>query len=143
MQALLLYKRIILSLTNKIVCMRKLNSTNALNEQWLNSSCGMAYTLSVIGGRWKAAILHQLLRGKLRYKELKELLPNISERMLSLQLRELESDGIITREVYAEVPPKVEYFLSEKGWSMQPILEMMSNWGQENMEINNKQKQSL
>jgi DNA-binding HxlR family transcriptional regulator len=123
--------------------MRKLNSTNALNEQWLNSSCGMAYTLSVIGGRWKAAILHQLLRGKLRYKELKELLPNISERMLSLQLRELESDGIITREVYAEVPPKVEYFLSEKGWSMQPILEMMSNWGQENMEINNKQKQSL
>jgi len=110
--------------------MRKENSTNARNERSINSVCGTAHALSIIGGRWKPTILHHLLvAGKLRFGELRDQVKGISERMLVLQLRELEADAIITREVYAEVPPRVEYALTDMGLSMRNMLEGISQWG--------------
>lgn len=109
--------------------MRKAASTNSINRDIIREHCGMAFTLSLIGGRWKPGILYQLVRGKMRYNELRKQLPDVSERMLVLQLRELESDGLIRRLVYAEVPPRVEYELTEAGISMKPVLKSMSDWG--------------
>ena len=111
--------------------MRKESSTNLENESWLNQGCGMAYTLNLIGGRWKPSILWRLVQGTLRYSQLRVALPNISERILILQLRELEKDGLVERIVYREVPPKVEYALTELGRSMKPVLQILSDWGEE------------
>lgn len=109
--------------------MRKNSSTNSENQRMINASCGMAYSLSVIGGRWKPAILCRLLFGPMRYSELKKSIEGISERMLVAQLRELEKDQIVQRHVYAEVPPRVEYALTPLGYSMKPMFDAMSDWG--------------
>jgi len=109
--------------------MRKSNSTNTINEKQIMDRCGMAYSLSVIGGRWKPAILCRLAHGKMRYSDLRNSIENISERMLVAQLRELENARVVNRIVYPEVPPKVEYELSELGLSMKPMLDAMSEWG--------------
>jgi DNA-binding HxlR family transcriptional regulator len=87
-------------------------------------------TLEVIGGKWKCVILCHLTHGKKRTSELKRLMPNITQKMLTQQLRELEEDGIINRLVYNQVPPKVEYELSEYGWSLQSILDSLCAWGE-------------
>src|SRR5579871_3843466 len=92
-------------------------------------SCPIEARLDVIGGRWKGVILFRLLDGKKRFGELKRLLPDVTQRMLTLQLRELESDGIVERTVYREVPPKVEYALTEFGRSLEPILLLLCDWG--------------
>lgn len=112
--------------------MRKENSTNTLNKQQIDKDCGMSYTLTAIGGRWKPAILFRLTRGKMRYSELRDSIPNVTERMLVLQLRELEKDGLVKRIVYAEVPPRVEYQLTDKGNSLRPVLKSLSEWGIKN-----------
>lgn len=109
--------------------MRKETSTNALNEKQINDTCGMAYSLSIIGGRWKPAILCRLAYGKMRYSDLKNSIDGISERMLVAQLRELEKDHIVKRNVYAVVPPRVEYELTDLGLTMRPMLQAMSDWG--------------
>ncbi|ACU04330.1 winged helix-turn-helix transcriptional regulator [Pedobacter heparinus] len=109
--------------------MRKDNSTNAFNEKQINDSCGMAYSLSIIGGRWKPAILCRLLYGKMRYSDLKKSIANISERMLVAQLRELESEQVVRRIVHPVVPPRVEYELTELGLTMKQMLKAMSEWG--------------
>ena len=109
--------------------MRKETSTNALNERMLSDSCGMAYTLGVLGGRWKPAILCRLMHGTMRYGELKKSIEGISERMLVAQLRELERDGIVRRMVFPEVPPRVEYEMTELGLTMQSVISAMSDWG--------------
>ncbi len=93
--------------------------------------CPIETTLDVLGGKWKGMVLHRLLHGTLRFNELRRLLPHVTQRMLTRQLRELERDGIIRRKVYAEVPPKVEYSLTPFGLSLKPILLMMENWGQQ------------
>jgi DNA-binding HxlR family transcriptional regulator len=111
--------------------MRKESSTNTLNRNRIVGNCGMAYTLDLIGGRWKPAILWTLVNnGKLRYSELKKSIPDVSERILVLQLRELEKDGLVKRLVYAEVPPRVEYELTIDGASLQPMLQVISDWGE-------------
>jgi len=112
--------------------MRKENSTNTINKKRIEQNCGMSFTLTAIGGRWKPAILCRLWDGKMRYSELRDSIPEVTERMLVLQLRELEKDGLINRIVYAEVPPRVEYELSAKGNSLKPILKSMSDWGVKN-----------
>ena len=86
-------------------------------------------TLSVIGGRWKPILLCHLLGGSKRFGELRRLTPNATERMITLQLRELEADGVLTRRVYAEVPPRVEYSLTDFGRSLEEILGLMQAWG--------------
>jgi DNA-binding HxlR family transcriptional regulator len=91
--------------------------------------CGVQTTLSVIEGHWKLPILFRLLDGTRRFGELRRHLPAATQRMLTLHLRELERDGLIHREVYREVPPKVEYSLTEMGRSLEPLLRFMSQWG--------------
>lgn len=109
--------------------MRKVNSTNAINEEAILASCGMSYTLNVIGGRWKPAILFTLLKGKMRYNELRRSIDGVSERMLVAQLRELEEDGLVKRIIYPEVPPRVEYELTSMGLDTAPMIRQMSAWG--------------
>ena len=102
--------------------MKRLNS---------KSGCAVEVTLSVMGGTWKPVILFHLLPGKKRFGELGRSIGGITQRMLTLQLRELEEAGIVQRTVYAEVPPRVDYALTELGRSLQPVLIAMRNWGQE------------
>lgn len=113
---------------------RKANSTNSINEVYWTENCGIAFTLSVIGGRWKISILSFLLNDKkLRYSELKKRLVGISERMMISKLKELELDGLVNRIVHQQVPPKVEYELTELGHSLKDILVLMDKWGENNM----------
>lgn len=86
-------------------------------------------TLDAIGGKWKPLIIHYLLQGTRRFNELRRLIPLASQRMLTKHLRELEDFGIISREVYAEVPPRVEYTLTPLGMSLKPLLDMILDWG--------------
>ncbi|MEK4874096.1 helix-turn-helix domain-containing protein [Bacillus sp. FSL W8-0102] len=90
-------------------------------------------TLEVIGGKWKCVILCHLTRGKKRTSELKRLMPGITQKMLTQQLRELEEDGIINRIFYHQIPPKVEYELSEYGWTLQHILDSLCAWGEKHI----------
>ncbi|MGG0745934.1 helix-turn-helix domain-containing protein [Priestia megaterium] len=92
--------------------------------------CPVETTLDVIGGKWKGIILYHLIDGKKRFNEFRKLYPVITQRMLTLQLRELEKDGIVHREIYKEIPPKVEYSLTEFGRSLEPIILLMKDWGE-------------
>ena len=91
--------------------------------------CGVTATVEVIGGRWKPTILFQLKDQPRRFNELRRLVPGITQRMLTLQLRALEQDGIVSRTVHNSVPPQVEYSFTKKGWSLGPILDAMEEWG--------------
>ncbi|AFY52940.1 putative transcriptional regulator [Rivularia sp. PCC 7116] len=102
-------------------------------------SCEVETTLQVIGGRWKVLIIRELLLGIRRFGELQRALPGVTQKMLTQQLREMEQDGIIHREVYAEIPPKVEYSLTSLGESLQPILNAMHEWGAKRLSANSEQ----
>lgn len=101
----------------------------------LITECPMDVTINILSGKWKISILWHLTRGVIRFNELQRLLKNITQKTLTLQLRELERDGIIYRKVYPEVPPKVEYGLTELGESMKPILNSMCEWGKNYQKI--------
>jgi DNA-binding HxlR family transcriptional regulator len=94
-------------------------------------TCGIDVTLAVVGGKWKASILWHLALETMRFSELQRQFAETTRKMLTQQLRELEADGLVHREVYPQVPPKVEYSLTEKGRSISPILEQMCDWGRE------------
>jgi DNA-binding HxlR family transcriptional regulator len=94
-------------------------------------TCGIDVTLAVVGGKWKASILWHLARETMRFSELQRQFAETTRKMLTQQLRELEADGLVHREVYPQVPPKVEYSLTSKGRSITPVLDMMCDWGQE------------
>lgn len=91
--------------------------------------CAMDITMDYIGGKWKTIVLWYLKKEPKRFSELKKLIPDITEKMLSLQLKELEASGIISRKVYAEVPPRVEYAFTEEGKTLLPALEAIAAWG--------------
>lgn len=93
-------------------------------------ACPVETTLDVIGGKWKGIILYQLLNGTKRFNEFRRLNPGITQFMLTLQLRELERDGIIHREIYKEVPPRVEYSLTDFGRTLEPVIMSMKAWGE-------------
>lgn len=93
-------------------------------------ACPVETTLDVIGGKWKGIILYQLLNGTKRFNEFRRLNPGITQFMLTLQLRELERDGIIHREIYKEVPPRVEYSLTDFGRTLGPLIMSMKAWGE-------------
>lgn len=95
-----------------------------------HSQCRVAEALNIVVGKWKPIILfHLFSNGTMRFSELKSKIPDISQKMLTAQLRDLEKEDLIERVVYPQVPPKVEYSISEHGRSIQPILEMMHIWG--------------
>jgi DNA-binding HxlR family transcriptional regulator len=96
--------------------------------------CPVEATLAVIGGKWKAVLIFHLMNDdNQRFAELRRKTRGISDRILSRQLRELESDGIVERHVFAEVPPRVEYSLTEYGQSLRPVTEAMCQWGKKHM----------
>ncbi len=91
--------------------------------------CALDVTMRYLGGKWKAVILWYLRNDAKRFSELKRLIPDITEKMLSLQLKQLEKDGLVRRTVFAEVPPRVEYGLTALGESLRPALEEIAAWG--------------
>ncbi len=93
------------------------------------TGCDVEATIAVIGGLWKPILLFDLLAQRRRFGELCRMTPNATERMITLQLRELEADGVISRHVFAEVPPRVEYELTTFGRSLEPLLLLMREWG--------------
>lgn len=108
---------------------RKENSTNTINRERLIGFCGMVYAIDILGGRWKLLILYKLEGKTLRFSDLRKRLPNVTDRMLTLHLQELEKDGLIVRTVYAEVPPRVEYHLSESAQQLIPVWKQLEQWG--------------
>ena len=91
--------------------------------------CAMDITMNFIGGKWKTVVLWYLRNKTLRFGELKKLIPDITEKMLSLQLKALEEDGLVKREVFAEVPLRVEYSLTDFGKTLVPVIEAIAKWG--------------
>lgn len=92
-------------------------------------ACPVETTLSLIGDKWKVLILRDLLPGTKRFGELKRSIGSVSQKVLTAQLRDMEEKGLVTRTVYAVVPPRVEYTLTETGYSLRPILDAMERWG--------------
>ena len=93
-------------------------------------ACPVETTLMLIGDKWKVLILRDLMDGTKRFGELKKSIGTVSQKVLTAQLRDMEEKGLLTRKVYAEVPPKVEYSLTELGLSLKPILDCMCTWGE-------------
>ena len=94
-------------------------------------ACPVETTLMLIGDKWKVLILRDLLGGTKRFGELKKSIGTVSQKVLTSQLRDMEQKGLVSREVYAEVPPRVEYTLTETGYSLKPILDAMETWGKQ------------
>lgn len=109
----------------------KETSTNFGNKVVLNE-CDRIYAVSLIAGQWTLVICCHLATGKLRFGELKKRIPNITERMLTLQLRKMEEGNLVKRTVFAEVPPRVEYELTKSGQELKPILILLEEWGKKN-----------
>jgi DNA-binding HxlR family transcriptional regulator len=97
--------------------------------------CPVEVSMNLLSGKWKCLMLWHLHEGTKRYNELEKIVPGVSQKMLTQQLKELENDGLISRTVYPEVPPRVEYSLTERGQSAFPILEMMHAWAVEQLGI--------
>lgn len=112
--------------------MRKANSSYSINEKAMRSGCPITSTVQAIGGRWKIIILWQLKSGSLRYNEIRKAIPNISEKMLIQQLKELMKSGWVTKKDFNEIPPRTEYSLTKLGKSFIPILEHIYRWGMVN-----------
>lgn len=109
----------------------KTTSTNYLNKQAIYHECDEMFAISLIGGQWTLGILSTLINGKMRFGEIKKTIPQITDRMLTLELRKLEQNKIVTRKVYAEVPPKVEYELTPIGYKLRLIIQELDSWGKE------------
>ena len=93
-------------------------------------ACPVETMLSIIGDKWKVLILRDLMEGTKRFGELKNSIGSVSQKVLTTQLRDMEAKGLLTRKVYAEVPPRVEYTLTDTGYSLKPVLEAMRCWGE-------------
>jgi DNA-binding HxlR family transcriptional regulator len=105
-----------------------------MNNEKINDNlpaCPVETTLMLIGNKWKVLIIRDLLTGTKRFGELKKSIGKVSQKVLTTQLRDMEEDGLISRKIYTEVPPRVEYSLTELGKSLQPILNAMLQWGTE------------
>ncbi|MGG3282369.1 winged helix-turn-helix transcriptional regulator [Paenibacillus solani] len=110
------------------------------NPNLPENKCTVSYTQRLIAGRWKLVIMWHLSKETRRFNELQKLIPGVSKGILTRQLREMEEDGLVHREVYKEVPPKVEYSLTKEGREFLPILTSMGKWGEKHREILEKKK---
>lgn len=107
-----------------------MNKEQSINSKIENlPACPVETTLSLIGDKWKVLILRDLMPGTKRFGELKKSIGGVSQKVLTAQLRDMEENGLVSRKVYAEVPPCVEYSLTETGMSLKPLLDVMANWG--------------
>ena len=98
--------------------------------------CTVEATLQLIDGKWKGVVLfHLLTGGTLRFNAIRRLLPNVTQRMLTTQVRELEADGLIARKIYPEVPPKVEYSLTPRGRTLEPVIMALKAWGDAHIDL--------
>ena len=95
------------------------------------SSCHITNVMKILGGKWKLPILYRLMEGKMRFSALSELIPNLSRKVLSNQLKQLEKDGLVIRKKYSQIPPKVEYSLTNQAIKLKPIIEFLSVWNKE------------
>ncbi|MFB7878367.1 MULTISPECIES: winged helix-turn-helix transcriptional regulator [unclassified Nocardia] len=102
----------------------------ATRKQDLDFDCPVEVTLDVLGGKWKGMIVYLLSEGTARFNEMRRAMPQVTQRMLTAQLRELERDGVLTRTVFPEVPPRVEYELTSFGRDLIPIIALMEAWGE-------------
>ncbi len=99
-------------------------------EPYCAEGCPVEAALGLIGGKWKGIVLYHLMSGTLRFNEIRKRVPGVTQRMLTTQLRELEADGLILRVVYPQVPPRVEYSLSAKGRTLEPVIAALKEWGE-------------
>ncbi len=106
-------------------------------------ACPVETTLMLIGDKWKVLILRDLMNGTKRFGELKKSIGTVSQKVLTAQLRDMEDKGLLTRKVYAEVPPRVEYTLTEIGYSLKPILDSMVIWGSDYQRKNTLREDAL
>jgi DNA-binding HxlR family transcriptional regulator len=104
-------------------------SAKATADETACPQCPAEATIEVLAGRWKAHIIWVLLQGTRRFGELHRVVPGVTQKVLTQQLRELEADGVVSRKVFAEVPPKVEYSLTDRGRSLKPVIDAMCKWG--------------
>jgi DNA-binding HxlR family transcriptional regulator len=109
-----------------------------MKKNEIQSASPVDYTMRTIGGKWKPILLYLISKGVNRFSLLKRGIVGISKQMLTKQLRELEKDGLIIRKIYAEIPPKVEYFISQKGYSILSIIDAMSEWGEKHMKFDDE-----
>jgi DNA-binding HxlR family transcriptional regulator len=117
---------------------RKSSSTNLQNQRFIAATCDLTYAVCMLAGRWKLLILCHLQEGILRYGEIRHKIPGITERMLTLQLRELENDGLIDRNVYTEFPPHVDYQLTEMAAELVPVWKVLEHWGNRHRKSTNE-----
>lgn len=102
-----------------------------MEEDKVLPACPVETTLKLISGRWKVLILRDLMMGTMRFGELKKSIGHVTQKVLTANLRDMEDKGLLTRKVYAEVPPRVEYTLTDLGLSLKPVLDAMQRWGEE------------
>ena len=117
-----------------------MKKTNTRRTNNCHYGCAVEAALDVIGNKWKGVILFHLLDSTKRFNELRRLIPSVTQRMMTLQLRELEKDNIVSRKVYPEVPPKVEYSLTDFGTTLKPIMLSLREWGMHIMNKENKKQ---
>ncbi len=106
-----------------------------LSEEDRSQLCPALFAIGQLGGKWKLIVLHSLVEGPLRFGALRRAIPDITQRMLTLTLRELEEDGIVNRKVFEVVPPHVEYSLTELGEQLQPVMDSLRDWGRANFAL--------
>ena len=114
------------------------NSTIRKTKDFTPGNCPVVYCMNIIGGKWKPSIIHMIRTDRNRYSLLLKNITEISKQTLTNQLRELESDGIIERIIYAEIPPRVEYKITPYGSSILPIIDSMYQWGKQHMDADKK-----
>ena len=112
---------------NKEVFLTELTESTAKQEL---PACPVETTLTLISDKWKVLILRDLMNGTLRFGELKKSIGHVTQKVLTAQLRQMEASGLLTRKVYAEVPPRVEYTLTELGYSLKPVMDALWKWGE-------------
>jgi DNA-binding HxlR family transcriptional regulator len=109
--------------------MKKITSTNALNQEALTIKCPLLFAMEQLNGRWKILLIWYIHLGLNRFGLIRKQLPNLTTKMLSQQIKELEADGLLIRTIYPEMPPRVEYTLTAKALSLIPIFEQLNQWG--------------